>query len=320
MRAFVESSRSGGTGITFLSSNLLGLLQPDLPAIPRHLHLVWHIRHASDVKWLAGILNDAAALAHAQPWVKLTLDIHVTKSGRADEPAPAVGFTDRLVEEFAPRRFSHRYSVHRERGYRDLPKLEGGLSELPSAVGSDDEGEEVAEEAEVRRTRDSGTLSTATVENSAANGDDAPAATRSDSASIGSPVSEADDEIGQLGAETAGGGENEDEEALLPKPIERPHRGAPTRRVERGAGPGSARPIVVDSTGLTEEAASHVFWKKGRADLREVLQGDLDTTTGPINVTGELARGARRSEPDGSVWPGAADARYEEGGTRCGDA
>lgn len=276
----------GGTGITFLSSNLLGLLQPALPAIPRHLHLVWHIRHASDVKWLAGILNEAAALAHAQPWVKLTLDIHVTKSGRSDEPAPAVGFTDRLVEEFAPRRFSHRYSIHRERGYRALPKLEGGLSELPSAVGSDDE----AEEDEVRQTRDSNALSTATVANDEDEGAQSGSA-RSESASPASPASEADDEIDRLGVgvEPDGhGGENEDEEALLPKPLERPYRGAPTRRVERGTGVGVARPIVVDSTGLTEEAASHVFWKKGRADLREVLEGDLDATTGPINVTGEL--------------------------------
>ena len=52
----------------------------------------------------------------------------------------------------------------------------------------------------------------------------------------------------------------------------------------------SGKTMVVDSTGLDAETAARVFWKKGRADLREVLQGDLESTEGPVNVTGMFSK------------------------------
>lgn len=187
---------SGGTGITFLSSNLLGLLHPTAPQIPRHIHLVWHIRHSEDVSWLAPLLNEMASLLPRYPQTRLTLDVHVTKSHRSDEPAPQGSLTERLIEDYAPADFARRFS-------RNVPKPEI-QSGMPSAADSDD-----------------GVIE--------------------------------DDE------------DDDAEEALLPKPI------------------------VVRPNGLTVEAASMLFWKKGRADLRAVLEEDVEASEGDVIVTGELA-------------------------------
>ncbi|KAK1925280.1 FAD-binding domain-containing protein [Papiliotrema laurentii] len=184
---------AGGTGITFLFSHLLGLLQADTPDVPRHVHLVWHIRHAQDIQWLAPLLKQASTLVQHRLSTRLTLDVHVTKSHRADEPAPAVGLTERLVEEFAPRRFP------RHRGSEET----GGADEVDLL----DEGVE----------------------------------------------------------------DRDDTRALLPK----------RRRSTMKQAIGNPN---LDSMGLDAQAANLVTWKKGRADLREVLKADLETTTGPVLV------------------------------------
>jgi len=217
----------------------------------------------------------------------LTFDIHVTKSGRADEPAPAVGFTDRLVEDYAPRRFSRRFSRH-QGGYKVLES--GGVSELPSAVASDDEDEgDVVEQGDDLDPVDAVPVSRART-------------VRTEDEEI----RDEEDEIDEL--------ERGDTAESLPS----------TGNMGTNA---RGNTMVVDSTGLSPEAAALVFWKKGRADLREVLQGDLDTTTGPINVTGEsisllsaysLVPG--KNGADISVWSCPAHACGTASSERCSDA
>lgn len=182
------------------------------------------------------------ALSAQHPETKLTFDIHVTKSHRADEPAPAVGFTDRLVEEFAPRRFSRRFSNRYEQIKRETM---GDLSEMPSAVASDDEEEESSGTATAGSSYDS-------------------------RAEASVQVAERLDRLDEVDRLAEDQGEDEATAELLPK---RPVDLHPTTR-------------MVDSMGMTPETAAVTCWKKGRADLREVLEGNLETTTGPINVTG----------------------------------
>lgn len=259
-----SSDNAGGTGITFLFSHLLGLLRANTPDIIRHVHLVWHIRHAQDIHWLAPLLNQASKLVQHRPSTRLTLDVHVTKSHRADEPAPAVGLTERLVEEFAPRRFSRRLST--------LPSykaevITGDMSEMPSAVVSDDE-----DEIPPRSGRDAHEV-----------------LFDSDDSSPGTSPTDSETSAGSFprhrGSEETGGADEvdlldegvedrDDTRALLPK----------RRRSTMKQAIGNPN---LDCMGLDAQAANLVSWKKGRADLREVLKADLETATGPVLVLGK---------------------------------
>ncbi|ODN81314.1 ferric reductase transmembrane component 4 [Cryptococcus wingfieldii CBS 7118] len=83
---------AGGTGVTFTSSHFLQILQNAASgrSAIKHLHLVWHIRHASHIQWIAPLLNLAAEYAtkaeQACAGVDWLVDIYVTKSPSADEP------------------------------------------------------------------------------------------------------------------------------------------------------------------------------------------------------------------------------------------
>ncbi|WVQ76889.1 hypothetical protein IAR50_006563 [Cryptococcus sp. DSM 104548] len=114
---------AGGTGVTFTSSHFLQILQNASCARSaiKHLHLVWHIRHASNIQWIAPLLNLAAEYASkaeesgaAVDWL---VDIYVTKSPSANEPWPpnavaepergrglelGVGLADTLLERIEP--------------------------------------------------------------------------------------------------------------------------------------------------------------------------------------------------------------------------
>ncbi|WVQ72912.1 hypothetical protein IAR50_002474 [Cryptococcus sp. DSM 104548] len=89
---------AGGTGVTFTSGHLLQILQNAKAGASavRHVHLVWHIRHAEDVEWIAPLLNLAAEDA-AKSAVDLLLDVYVTKSHASDEPLPPNGISERLA-------------------------------------------------------------------------------------------------------------------------------------------------------------------------------------------------------------------------------
>ena len=201
---------AGGTGITYLSSNLLGLLAHDTPTIPRHVHLVWHIRYSDDVVYLADILNEAAVWAQRHPLTRVTIDIQVTKSHQADEPAPHLGLTDRLIQDYAPRRFSQQFSRNENPG-----AIEPVIEPRVDHDGKQEDDIAVIDEDEEDAARTSG--------------------------------------------------ESSVQEVLLPK-----------------------KPVLVHKTGLSATAAALVTWKKGRADLAEVLENDLETTKGPMIVTGGL--------------------------------
>ena len=182
------------------------------------------------------------------------------------------------MEEFAPRRFSRRFS-------RIAVKTEiggwGDLSEMPSAVVSDDEDDTSPIRA-VNRT------ASAVVD---IEGSSFGSSTEGDRA--GRPVTQVGintperverlDEVDRIAEEE---GHDQDTETLLPK-----------------------RPVLLkqstsqlDSFGLSTTASSMIFWKRGRADLREVLENNLESTQGPINMTGMSIR-LCELDVDGSMWP-----------------
>jgi hypothetical protein len=51
----------------------------------RLLHLVWHVRHGSDVAWIAPLLNQAAK---DLPDIDVRVEVFVTRTKVADEPWP----------------------------------------------------------------------------------------------------------------------------------------------------------------------------------------------------------------------------------------
>ncbi|RSH89214.1 hypothetical protein EHS25_002326 [Saitozyma podzolica] len=78
---------AGGTGVTFVLSHFLALLQSARSGRSpiRLLHLVWHVRHGSDVTWIAPLLNQAAK---EHPDIDVRVEVFVTRTKVADEPWP----------------------------------------------------------------------------------------------------------------------------------------------------------------------------------------------------------------------------------------
>ncbi len=135
------------------------------------------------------------------------------------------------------------------------------MSEVPSAVVSDDEDETPLNTRS--RQLENGQIVSTTEETS-------PASSSSDTTQVSVYMVDRLDEIDRL-AEEHGGEHADDCAHLLPK-----------------------RPVVLkhnfsdsDSFGLTPAASGLISWKKGRADLREVLESDLEITKGAVNMTGE---------------------------------
>ncbi|KAL7424328.1 ferric-chelate reductase Frp1 [Cryptotrichosporon argae] len=93
---------AGGTGVTYVSSHLLHVLHclRTGAAATRTVRLVWHVRHRAHVAWLAPILEAAADMVRdlrasgqngTGPKFELDIDVYVTRTHVADEPAPAPG-------------------------------------------------------------------------------------------------------------------------------------------------------------------------------------------------------------------------------------
>lgn len=77
---------AGGTGITFALSHFLSILKDareDSTAVQR-LHLVWNVRHHTDITWIAPLLNNAFELGLGG--TSVTIDVHVTRSAAAASP------------------------------------------------------------------------------------------------------------------------------------------------------------------------------------------------------------------------------------------
>nr|KIR86161.1 ferric reductase transmembrane component 4 [Cryptococcus tetragattii IND107] len=170
---------AGGTGVTFTSGHFLQILANSLKgkSVVKKLHLVWHIRHAEDIEWIAPLLNTAT---EGTGTVDFCVDIYVTKSHSSDEPLPLDGISDRLAS-IAPHIFPRQWDEAR---YNPA---------TPSV-------------------------------------------------------------------------ESRDEEVLLPMP---------QRMHVQEAG----------RYGLTSEAAEIVKWKRGRADLRTIVEEDARAADGPMNVS-----------------------------------
>jgi hypothetical protein len=77
---------SGGTGITYVLSYFLDVLAQarEGKGTTRHLHLVWHIRHASHLSWITPILNEALGAVPLDMTVQI--DLHLTKSSAGEDP------------------------------------------------------------------------------------------------------------------------------------------------------------------------------------------------------------------------------------------
>ncbi|WWD18295.1 hypothetical protein CI109_102745 [Kwoniella shandongensis] len=106
---------AGGTGVTFTLGHFLQILANARKgeSAVRHLHLIWHIRHAEDVEWIAPLLNQAAVDIPTE--MDVIVDVFVTKTHASDEPWPdehlpheqqhghvnARGLGDRLLAEVA---------------------------------------------------------------------------------------------------------------------------------------------------------------------------------------------------------------------------
>lgn len=52
----------------------------------RHLHIVWNIRHASHVEWIAPLLNTHLAHLSTTKQLRVTIDAHVTRENVSREP------------------------------------------------------------------------------------------------------------------------------------------------------------------------------------------------------------------------------------------
>jgi hypothetical protein len=51
------------------------------------LHLIWHVRHAGDIVWIAPLLN---AAAEDLPDIDVRVEVYVTRTKAADEPWPGI--------------------------------------------------------------------------------------------------------------------------------------------------------------------------------------------------------------------------------------
>ncbi|WWC88863.1 uncharacterized protein L201_003778 [Kwoniella dendrophila CBS 6074] len=80
---------AGGTGVTFVCGHFLQILQnvKKGKSAVKKLHLVWHIRHAEDIEWIAPLLNQGIQDSLEED-IDVVIDIYVTKTHSSDEPWP----------------------------------------------------------------------------------------------------------------------------------------------------------------------------------------------------------------------------------------
>jgi ferric-chelate reductase len=78
---------AGGTGITHILSHaihLLALVSTQQSPL-RHLHIIWNIRHASHVEWIAPLLNTHFANLPTTKQLRVTIEIHVTRESVSND-------------------------------------------------------------------------------------------------------------------------------------------------------------------------------------------------------------------------------------------
>lgn len=78
---------AGGTGITHILSHAIHVLALSTTHTTplRHLHIIWNIRHASHVEWIAPLLNTHFANLPTAKQLRVTIDIHVTRESVSND-------------------------------------------------------------------------------------------------------------------------------------------------------------------------------------------------------------------------------------------
>lgn len=80
---------AGGSGITYGSSHLLSIMQGSREGTTAvsQARLVWNVREAAHVAWIAPLINEAVAQGLGK--TRFALDVYVTRSSSSEEPGTA---------------------------------------------------------------------------------------------------------------------------------------------------------------------------------------------------------------------------------------
>ncbi|KLT43878.1 hypothetical protein CC85DRAFT_284160 [Cutaneotrichosporon oleaginosum] len=79
---------TGGTGVSYGLAHLASIISAARThtSAASQVRLVWNVRDASHIRWIAPLLNDA--LARGSAYVRVAIDVYVTRSHLSDEPGP----------------------------------------------------------------------------------------------------------------------------------------------------------------------------------------------------------------------------------------
>lgn len=90
---------AGGTGVTYALAHFLSIIKAsrDQTTAVSHARLVWNVRHAEHVSWIAPMLNDAVAMGTGS--TQFTVDVYVTRSSASAEPGDRIGTSDAIAIE-----------------------------------------------------------------------------------------------------------------------------------------------------------------------------------------------------------------------------
>lgn len=84
---------AGGTGVTFASSHFLGALKAarEGTCAISSLRMVWNVREAAHVSWIAPMINEA--LAKGTGNMAIAIDVYVTRTAASQEPGTGAAIT-----------------------------------------------------------------------------------------------------------------------------------------------------------------------------------------------------------------------------------
>ncbi|RSH84110.1 uncharacterized protein EHS24_005609 [Apiotrichum porosum] len=95
---------SGGTGVTYGTAHLLSIMEGSRNATTAvsNCRLVWNVREAANVSWIAPMINEAVAKGLGQ--TRFHIDIYITRSAASDEPGTAhvAPIEDTATPEYSP--------------------------------------------------------------------------------------------------------------------------------------------------------------------------------------------------------------------------
>lgn len=79
----------GGTGISHVLSQLLSIIAAARQgrSATRRAHLIWHVRHAENIEWIAPLLNSALTPPLSPDTLQLVIEVYVTRSTVGSDPS-----------------------------------------------------------------------------------------------------------------------------------------------------------------------------------------------------------------------------------------